>query len=164
MKEISEETRWYRAQLIWLFYLVAIVTGSVIVYTLHMLPGDASLWFIVPLSMILCVSYFAKISAFVASYAFQIGNSAKVLSHHKRQGRLFIVWFVLSLISFVVLRMQLDDYYHYMNSIHHHDYSYNTEAIMLLSIAFLAVQLIFFMVSVHGYLRARDCIGLGKQT
>ena len=71
MKEISDETRWHRAQLIWLFYVVVTVTGSVIVFTFHLLPSDASLWFIVPLSMILCVSYFAKISAFVASYAFR---------------------------------------------------------------------------------------------
>ena len=74
MKEISDETRWHRAQLIWLFYVVVTVTGSVIVFTFHLLPSDASLWFIVPLSMILCVSYFAKISAFVASYAFRFGN------------------------------------------------------------------------------------------
>ncbi len=162
MKEISEETRWHRAQLIWLFYVVVIVTGSVIVFTLHLLPSDASLWFIVPLSMILCVSYFAKISAFVASYAFRFGNSAKVLSHHRRQGRLFIVWFVLSLILFMVVRHELSSYYHYMNSIYHLNSPYDTETLILESIAFLAVQLMFFMVSVHGYLRSRDHIGLGK--
>ena len=58
------------------------------------------------------------------------------------------MWFVLSFILFNVVQHELS--------------GSDTETLMPEPIAFLAVQLIFFMFSVHGYLRSRDHIGLGK--
>ncbi len=145
MTEKSLDTRWKRVEWIWLIFAGSVFVSALVVALSHMVDAESQQLF----QLYRILIYFLLLAAGIAAFAFRHGTDSAVLSHHGRQGFIFVVYSVLLIvwqIIFIHVGMDVG--------------KSKVEDILTLNIALGLLKLLLFSVSLFSYLRARDRVQL----